>query len=447
MANIQETLTNLPKAPGVYLFKNRAGKVIYVGKAINLYRRVHQYFSSGTTSGPKTLQLVGQIAAAKIIPTLTEFDALILEAKLIRYYDPYYNSIAKDDRSPLYVYLTLRDELPRVILVRKTVIDKLGSRVGKNSVFGPFQSSRIAKMLLRTLRRIVPYCTQKRRDGKACFYTHLGYCGPCPSLVVKMSPGKLRQKLINEYRSHIFRLSRILSGATKTVIRQIETEMHQAAGMGQFERANQLKKQRENLYALLSRKYDPNIYWENEMSLEDITGNEVSSLLNILQKVYPLLKQLTRIEAIDVSNTSGQQPTGSLVVMTNGRIDTSGYRRFKIKSIKGLNDFGMIAEVLRRRLKHTHWPLPDLLVIDGGKGQLSAAIDVLKEQEINLPVVGLAKRFEEIIAFKENRFITLTLPLTSEALHLVQRLRDEAHRFALTYHRYLRRHWESALKS
>lgn len=444
MANLQKALANLPKTPGVYIFKNAGGKVLYVGKAINLSRRVHQYFSASGAIGPKTTQLVNQVASFKIIPTLTEFDALLLEAKLIKHYNPYYNSAAKDDRSPLYISLSLSEELPRVALVRKDTLDKkIPQR--KNRVFGPFQSGRLARSLLLSLRRIVPYCTQKKRDGKPCFYTHLGFCRPCPSFIAKMPTGRARQQLVREYRRHIFRLARILSGSARVVIRQMEREMHQAAGRRNFESANQIKLQLNNLYALLSHKYDPNIYWENETSLEDITAAETNSLLEILRQVYPTLTKLDRIEAIDISNIGGRYATGSLVVMTNGRIDTSAYRRFKIKLMPVPNDVAMIAEVLKRRLKHPQWPLPDLLVIDGGKGQLTAARRTLEESGIKLPTIGLAKHFEEIVIFAGGKFLTLTLPLTSGGLHLLQRLRDEAHRFALSYHRHLRRRWNLIL--
>lgn len=445
MADLQKALANLPKTPGVYIFKDTKGKVVYVGKAINLSRRVHQYFNAGLAIGPKTTQLVNQIASFKIIPTLTEFDALLLEAKLIKHYNPYYNSAAKDDRSPLYIYLNLSEELPRVTLVRKNTLDKKVPK-RKNRVFGPFQSGRLARNLLRSLRVIVPYCTQKRRDGKPCFYTHLGFCGPCPSFIAKMPTGHARQKLVREYRRHIFRLARILSGSARLVIRQMEREMHQAAGRRNFESANQIKLQLNHLYALLSHKYDPNIYWENETSLTDITASEINGLLEILRQVYPALTKLNRIEAVDISNIGGRQATGSLVVMTNGHIDTNAYRRFKIRLTPVPNDVAMIAEVLKRRLKHPQWPLPDLLVIDGGKGQLAAALRTLAESGIKLPTISLAKHFEEIIVFANGKFLTLTLPLTSGALHLLQRLRDEAHRFALSYHRHLRRRWNLILE-
>lgn len=436
----QTTLASLPKIPGVYLFHDATGGVIYVGKAINLYRRVHQYFNSKLAIGSKTKQLVGQIADLQTIPTLTEFDALLLEAKLIRRYRPRYNSIAKDDRSPLYIGVSLNEELPHIRLLRKTAIGKSGFTTGrKNTVFGPFQSARMAKMILRCLRRIVPYCLQKKRDGKPCFYTHFGYCQPCPSLLAKMPNSEMRQKLVRQYRKNIFRLSHILAGKAKTVLRQMESEMRQAAKDGRFEQASHVKQQINNLYSLLATRYDPNIYLENEMKHEDLALHEAVELQKALQKIYPDLGRLTRIEAVDVSNLSGKEATGSLVVMTGGRIDTDQYRKFKIKITAAANDVAMIREVLHRRFAHNEWPLPNLLVVDGGKAQLTAARQVLQERGITLPVISLSKRFEEVVGFKNEHYPTLRLSLTSRELHLLQRLRDEAHRFALAYHRLLRK--------
>lgn len=440
MALSQTTLKGLPKTPGVYLFCDATGQIIYIGKAVNLYRRIHQYFNTKLTIGSKTNQLVSQIVNVKTIPTLTEFEALILEAKLIRLHLPRYNSIAKDDRSPLYIGVSLGEELPRIRLLRKTAIARSGlTAEGKNGVFGPFQSARMAKVILRSLRRVIPFCLQKKRDGKPCFYTHLGYCQPCPSQLAKMPNCENRQSLVRQYRKNVFRLVHILTGKAKTVLRQMEGEMRQAAKGGLYEQASQIKQQIKNLYTLLATRYDPNIYLENEMKHEDVALQEAVELQKALQKIYPDLGRLTRIEAVDVSNLSGKEATGSLVVMTDGCIDTDQYRKFKIKITAGANDVAMIREVLHRRFAHNEWPLPNLLVIDGGKAQLAVAMQVLQERGIALPIIGLSKRFEEVVGFKKGYYLNLRLSLTSPELHLLQRLRNEAHRFALAYHRLLRK--------
>lgn len=437
MEKVKETLKLLPHAPGVYLYKDQVGHVIYVGKARDLSLRVKQYFAESEAASEKTQHLVAAIAQIDTIKTDSEFDALLLEAQLIRTYNPKYNIIAKDDKSPLYIALTLDESLPRVLFLRKT---QLSSNLPKRRViFGPFQSSRTARLLLRTLRAIIPYCSQKQCTGKPCFYTNLGLCQPCPSYIAKLPDTSLKKLLTIRYRRNIIRLKDILSGYGFKVRRTLESEMKKLAKENKFEEAGVLKKQIDELYQLQTRRFDPTFYLTQTSLLEDARQQEIEALRSILLPSFALLGQLHRIECIDISHTGVSESSGSLVVLSDGIVDTSQYRRFHIRSVKAPNDVGMISEVLNRRLKHTEWPYPDLLIVDGGKGQVGAAKEVLDTANLDIPVIGLAKRFEEIVVPYGNEYRIVRLPLTNPAIHIMQRIRDEAHRFAKSYQYILRR--------
>lgn len=418
METPEKTLKTLPHAPGVYIYKNAGGTIIYIGKAKDLKKRVSQYWQRDAI-GPKTELLVSQIATIETITTASEFDALLLEAKLIHEHAPKYNVVLKDDKSPLYILLTLSEELPHVLTMRRSDIPKNIHR--KDALFGPFQSAGVVRSLLRHLRRSTPYCTQKKRTGKPCFYSHIGLCNPCPS------DARVNK---HDYRKNIFRLKAILSGKSSRVIRELEKNMKDAAQKQNFEEAARLRNYLQNLYGMLSKKYDPTLYISSDSAVEDIYANELSALGGVLHINPP-----RRIECFDISNTGGTYATGSMVVLLDGKKDTSQYRRFRITYGNTPNDFAMMKELVARRVGHKEWGQPDLIVIDGGKGQLQAVRGLTGD----IPVIGLAKRFEEIIVPIGSGWKVIRLNLTSPALHVLKRIRDEAHRFAVTYHRLLRK--------
>lgn len=407
---VSQALKHLPHRPGVYLFRNSHKHIIYVGKAIDLARRVRSY---------RQTPLFQSIADIELIETTGEFDAITLEAKLIRQFKPKYNAITKDDKSPLYVVFT-SETLPRILILRKTQVAKISGKI-----FGPFQSARMLRTLMRQLRSIAPYCLQKTRNGKPCFYTHLGLCDPCPSVLAKHGDSEK----MGLYRKNVRRIKNILSGKANIVLTQMEKEMKVFASRQQFEQADRIHKQMQAYYDLLSKHYDPSTYLE--YGVGDVYEQELNDLRNALLP-HLSVSSLHRIEAIDISNISGNLATGSLVVLTDGRIDKSEYKRFRINTVHGSNDPAMIAEVVNRRFRHPEWPMPDLLVIDGGKAQVRAA------KSAPVPVIGLAKRLEEIIIPKNSGFSIVRLSLSSPGLHVLQRIRDESHRFALKYHRLLR---------
>jgi excinuclease ABC subunit C len=434
METPQETLKTLPHTPGVYLYINEAGETIYIGKAKDLKKRVSQYFQRDDAIGAKTTTLVAQIHRIKTIATDSEFDALLLEAKLIREFLPRYNVISRDDKSPLYIGITTHELLPRILWMRRTSL----SVHPDATIFGPFQSARTVRSLLHDVRRIIPYCTQKNRNGKPCFYTHLGLCDPCPSLLSKMVDSPERKKLFSQYRSNIRKIVAILSGRSLGLLRVLEKDMKIYAKNQQYELAQKRKGQIAALHGLLERHFDPNVYMHNETFARDIRAEESESLRRVLSEVYPHIPPIHRIECIDISNTLGKNATGSLVVLIDGQPATSEYRRFKIRTKNAPNDVAMISEVLRRRVSHEEWSLPQLLVIDGGKGQVHAAKKVLEELDISLPLIGLSKRFEEIVVPLVDGWKIIKLPVSHIGLHMLERIRDESHRFALRYHRLLR---------
>lgn len=435
MEDLQKTLASLPHEPGVYLYHNSDDLVIYVGKAVDLSRRVKQYFQSRDDVGEKTRRLVSDIRSIEIIRTTSEYDALLLEAKLIRQYMPKYNVISRDDKSPLYVVITLSEELPRILFIRKGELAAYETNK-KNAVYGPFQSGYTLRSLLRQLRSIVPYCTQKERRGKRCFYTHLGLCEPCPGEIVSLT-GVERTNAIREYRKHMLQLNALFEGRTRWVAKEYEKEMHMYAQSLQFEKANAVKSRLQYLNGLSAHRYDPQVFLD--VGATDIYEEELTDFQKRFSVYYPNLSSIRRIECFDISNLYGTNAVGSMVVLINGRPEKGEYRKYRIKTVQGISDVAMMQEVLRRRLKHTEWEYPDVLLVDGGKPQVEAARAVLNEYQLSIPLAGLAKREEELVIPKKGGgFDILRLPLSGRGIKIVLRIRDEAHRFAITYHRLLR---------
>lgn len=424
METPKETIKNLPHAPGVYLYRDTGGTILYIGKAKDLKKRVSQYFQRDDAIGAKTKLLVSQIATIETISTASEFDALLLEAKLIHDNAPKYNVVLKDDKSPLYILLTMSESLPHVLTLRRSDLPRKMHRA--DICFGPFQSANIVRSILRQLRHSIPYCTQKKRTGRPCFYSHLGLCNPCPS-----APETDK----TAYRRNIFRLKNILSGKSDSVLRDLEKDMQHAAKENKFEDAAAIRNHIQNLRYMMQKQYDPMLYMSSDTGVEDIYQKELEALRHTLLPYIPKLRQLHRIECIDISNTSGKQATGSLVVLTDGHKDTNQYKRFRIRRENSPNDVAMISEVVTRRFSHPEWGTPDLFIVDGGKPQVNAATNVMS----TIPIIGLAKRFEEIIVPQGSGWKIIRITYTSPALHVLQRIRDEAHRFAISYHRLLRK--------
>lgn len=404
---------NVPHKPGIYIYKDFENRILYVGKAVDLYHRVASYFVKNQTN-TKTTQLVSMIHSVETIVVESELEALILEANLIKKYLPPFNIRLTDDKDYLYIKTT-KEDFPRVLTGRKKDI------VDAKKYFGPFPSSRTVKLTLKGLRRVFPWCNSPIKKGinKPCFYYHLGLCpGPCAGTIDKKN-----------YNKNIRRLELLLEGKSSELTRELSKEMVVFSEKLEYENAGRVKRVLDGL-SYLTQPNRTQMYLQNANFLED----ERRLTLGELQRILGLPAVPNRIEAYDISNIQGENATGSMVVLTNGEIDKSQYRRFKIHISGKPNDVGMHKEMMQRRLKHFEWPLPDLFLIDGGIGQVRGVKSILINS--NIPIYGLAKRMEWLYAPDGN---IIKLPKESLALRLLQKIRDEAHRFAVAYHRKLRR--------
>ncbi|OGH12804.1 MAG: hypothetical protein A2776_00155 [Candidatus Levybacteria bacterium RIFCSPHIGHO2_01_FULL_40_10] len=417
-------MRKLPTKPGVYIFKDEKGKVLYVGKAKDLRKRVTSYFKSHALDA-KTLRLVSEAKSLEHIVVASEIEAFLLESRLIKKYRPFFNIIFVDDKT--YAILEINKKpIPYVVISRK-----MGN---KNAVyFGPFTGITDLKIVLRLLRKIFPYQSVKTHSPKRCLYYHLGLC-PC----VTAYPENLPQ-----YKKNIKSLISFFSGGKDKVIKSLRKEQDEYVKKEEFEEAGKVQKKIDRVAFITQENYDPFKYEEKPDFYFERIRAEVSSLAEISNKYGLNVGDLHRIECYDISNISGKNATGSMVVFINGDADKSLYRRFKIKFKKTPDDFAMHREVLQRRVKRDDWEKPNLIVIDGGKGQVSTALRVLAEANYQVPIIGLAKREETIVipikTGRELDFIEVKLPHSTPGVNLLRRLRDEAHRFAITYHRLLRK--------
>jgi len=388
-----------------------------VGKAINLRKRVSSYFKDKNL-GEKTRQLVLNIADIKTISVTSEIEAFLLEERLIKKYHPKFNISLKDAKTYPFIEINKKEKYPSVILTRK--------KENNNSIyFGPYTNINSLRTVLKMLRKIFPYVSVKNHPNYICLYNHLGLC-PCPNVLKDLG-----------YKNNINHLIDFLNGKTKKVVLDLEKEREQYSNSEFFEEANEIQKKIENIKLITSSFYKPFEYELNPNLKIDVINNQLTELKNVLNKNDVKVSSLERIECFDISNISGKSATASLVVFKNGEKDSNSYRRFKIKGFYNnkANDFAMLQETLKRRFKHKEWAMPNLIIVDGGKGQVSSAIKLLYAIDVKIPIMGLAKKEEIII---NQNLKEIKLPKSSSSLKLIMRIRDEAHRFAITYHRKLR---------
>ena len=419
-----DSYLGLPETPGVYVFfKDRTP--IYIGKAINLKRRVSSYFDIDLEV--KTAKMVTEANYISYIKVDSELESLLLEARLIRKYMPHYNVISKDDKHPLYIVIT-DEKYPRVLSVRK--LDASNSPLYAS--FGPFPSSRNVFSVLRMLRRIFPFSDHKLGKCK-CIYSHIGLCNPCPNNIVHSAQNiELRKK----YLSNIRNLKSILEGRIKSVKSNLEKQMKVASSKENFEMAIAIRNQIERLEYITRPQIPTDYFMQNPNLYEDVRVKELSQLKKILVNCLPSLDggklkidNCTRIECYDVAHLAGTNPTASMVTFIDGTADKTFYRHFKIRKAKGGDDYESMREVARRRSKHFgDWGRPDLIIVDGGVGQVKSFVSSLRYNGTEIPVVGIAKHPDRLIVGEEK------IKLTGSPLNLVSRMRDEAHRFARRYH-------------
>lgn len=406
-----QKMKGLPKTSGVYIFRDQKRKIIYVGKAAILKNRVSSYFKKRDYDS-KTEELVKHIESLEWIETESEFEALILEADLIKRYKPKYNIRFRDDKN--YSYLKISgDDYPKISIVHRITDHEA-------KYLGPFIESLALRTILKLSRHIYPYCTCGIPSEKVCLYYHLKLClGHGEKYVSK-----------KDYAKNISGIENLFQGNTLKIEKELASMMKLASKEQKFELAAELR----DKIRYLNRIKCSHLFSDRELSGD--------AGLSQLAKELELSELPKKIECFDISNIMGTAATGSMAVFKNGIASPRNYRRFQIKTVRGMNDYAMLTEILKRRFSFSRIKkrdssfaeLPNLVILDGGKGQLST---VLRDVEIpkQVIIVSLAKRKETIFSVKKNQFVKHELPKESEAMYLIQRIRDEAHRFAITYHR------------
>jgi excinuclease ABC subunit C len=463
---VREKIQGFPTGPGLYFMKGPKEEVLYIGKAKNLRSRVSSYFQSrqagiAETRGPKIAEMLNKVETVDYIETETEVDAMLKEARLIKDIQPAYNSDLLDDKTFPYLEITTSDDFPGVYITRKP-------RAKGSRLFGPFASAKDLRAVFVEMQKIFKFrsCNldirasdEKRRFFRPCILYSINQCvAPCGARIEKA-----------EYRAIIRDLIKFLQSKRSTMLRQLKKEMEEASKAFEYEKAGVLR-DRVRLIEKLDERGEP-----DEDVQPEVFAADPSEALVKLQKILNTPNQIRIIEGIDIANIGGKEAVGSLVKFIDGRPFKAGYRRFKIKTVEGSDDYAMIAEIVKRRYKYAIageelWP--DLILIDGGLGQLHAAETALRElftseavarsegEKVenrklkieNLRVAGIAKREEEIYLpasplcggrglAKGGQGTTkpLRLPRHSPVLKLLQYVRDEAHRFAQHYFHILQR--------
>ncbi|MCY4010461.1 MAG: UvrB/UvrC motif-containing protein [Candidatus Saccharibacteria bacterium] len=440
--DLKTKLEQLPTQAGIYYHLNAKDQIIYVGKASNLRQRVKSYFGHQNTLTLKDRYLRQQITDIRWTLTDNPLQALYLEAEMIKRYQPKYNVTQRNPSYNhwFYAYFSFQTNHPRLLVTRANPNFEV------DDCLGPFIEGRTLKRVLKYLRKYFPFSTHQQLPSKACLDYHLGLC-PGP----ETDDFDSKQALLN-----LGNLRDCLKGQQASLVRKLTKLMHQASDNLEYEKATNLRNQ---IMALAN--FRPSLVFSDMAKLNLGSDQAISDL----QKLLNLTSTLNRIETYDISHISGQDTAASMIVAINGVIQPHLNRRFKAK-VQGNNDVGQIKDVIKRRLESKTLALakPDLILIDGGKGQVSAVLEALGEVQLIIPVIGLAKKREQII-FKTKtltlnqdyvdqlqakistsaHFTTLDIPLTTHLMKLLQRLRDASHRLALRYHNQLQK--QSQLKS
>lgn len=433
LAAMLKRARSLPNSPGVYLLKDANGVVLYVGKALRLPDRVSSYFIPSADLGPRKAPLTGLVRDIDHIECETEWEALLAENRLIKDIQPRFNEAMTDGRSYPYLVITQADDFPRVAVTRDPdEITMKGSRV-----FGPFVAVGALREAVQMLQNVFKYrtCTLDivANDPKNRFFR------PCLLYAINQCSGPCADKITQEaYRNDIDRFTRFLTSKRSVMLRELRTEMDAASRDTHYEKAAQLRDQIRAIEKLdhRAKKTDG---WQPEMEIQRIDPRKS---LKSLQKTLDLADPIRCIEGIDIAHLQGGETVGSKVCFVDGKPFKSEYRKYKIKAVPGGNDdYASIREVVMRRYREAgagNELYPDVILIDGGLGQLHAAMDVFHELDIKPPmVISLAKK-EELI-YTQSRTGPIRLGRENLGLRLVQAVRDEAHRFAQHYHHTLRK--------
>jgi excinuclease ABC subunit C len=419
---------HLPHKTGVYIMRDASGEILYIGKALDLAKRVSHYFNANKED-IKNQSLAPLIARIDYILCQSEREALLLERRLIHQNQPFFNVMWKDGKTYPYLKISMGEDFPRIFTTRRKIRDG-------GLYFGPFPKVAPVKSLLRYLwkQKMFPlrpcrwdFSVDRPLDSrkiKSCLYYHTKECpAPCAN---RISP--------EDYRTIAKKAELFFKGRYKDLRRVFERDMKAASAALEYEKAAQL---RDNMLALGLMGQRVRI---RAVDADDVGGQlAATQSVTALQKALQLPVPPVHIECFDISHFQGHQTVASMVCFSGGKPNRDHYRKFRIREVSGIDDFKSLHEAVYRRyhrLKTEKARLPDLVLIDGGKGQLSAAQEALNELGVKIPIASLAKRIEEI--FLPTRAESVLLPIGDPALSLVQRLRDEAHRFGITYHRQLR---------
>ena len=441
IANLRERIAHLPKTPGVYLMKDGEGRVLYVGKARDLRARVSSYFQDSAdlvnTRGPEIARMASLVRDIDFLDCETEVDALLSENRLIKDIQPPFNERLKDDKTFPYLEITTGDDFPGVYVTRKP-------RIKGSKLFGPFTNVTGLRDAVNALQKVFKFRTcelevkaddEKRRFFRPCLLHAIKQCtAPCGDRVSREA-----------YAADIKRLIKLLKSKRSVLLRQMNREMEQAAERKHYENAAVL---RDRIKAIASLSLSGSV--EQDVQPE-VFYIDPSAGLEKLQRLLDLPESPRIIEGIDIATLQGEASVGSLVCFIDGKAFKNGYRRFKIKTVAGMDDYAMIREVIARRYKYAAIAeelFPDVILIDGGLGQLHAGLEAFEHMRAAVEadgveavkpamVVSLAKR-EELI-YVQARSKPLKLARNNEALRLLQQIRDEAHRFGQHYHHILRR--------
>jgi excinuclease ABC subunit C len=461
-AQLEAKLKTLPRSAGVYFHKSKNGEIIYVGKAAVLKNRVRQYFQSKRDMDIKTQALVEEIYDTDWVETESELDALFLESEMVKRYMPRYNILLRDDKSQMFIRIDTKSEWPTVTYTRNPADDGA-------EYYGPYYNGFAIKKALRYLRKVFPYYTKPPKEGAR------------PDLDAHIGLSPRAGVSSEEYKASLKQLTRYFEGGRKAIIRDIEKQMQQSAKIHDFENAARYRNKLNDLKALQQR-----IMFGDKEFL-DISKDKA---LILLRDLFVMEKVPVRIEGFDISHMSGTNVVASQVVFLNGVSSRSDYRKYKTK-LEQNDDYANMYETIFRRLSPKNikaWDTPQLLLIDGGKGQLESAIKAIEDQSLHIPVISIAKREEEVIVHatrsnidvsyieamrkapeagifversKDFYIVNLhpdqrnasshsknlqgsTFSKYSDLTKLFQRIRDESHRFAVSYHTVLKRQKQTA---
>lgn len=402
--------------PGIYIFEDKNKKPLYIGKSINLKSRLKQHYEGFQTGTTKAANFIPLTETLYLKTVGNDIEAIITEANYIKQYQPRYNAITKDGKSNIYIIFTNPPDT-KIKIIHATDIQALELDDYRKQVFGPFTSSSTAEVLLKQVKFIFGYCNAPfNAHSRACFNYHLGHChGACQFLITP-----------KQYQRHLGNIKKFLSGRFTQLNRQLNRKIVLAIKKQQYEKAEIIKKQIESLNQTLTSRNSSLL-----LKLSDATDQLQHTIVTTLN--HPKLTHFPqRIECYDLAHLQGENYVASMSVFVDGHPEISEYRHFNVQGTTDRSDPHAMKQILTRRFHHPEWGRPDLIVLDGGIPQLSIVSPVIPA---DIPVIALAKKRETIYFFKaENKIVEINLPLEDPVLNLFRSIRDEAHRFATTFH-------------